>query len=680
MGEGSSWTTCSPFDGKKLTDKPKRHCTDVVFLALFICFGIGCFYVASWCFENGQPYRILYGADSWGNVCGRDNADLFAQCNSERGIIENCGLDMTSRPHLFYSSVGDDGADEFDTSKKVKVCASLCPDVQLHCPVQLDTCMVLGLCLNTWPYEPFPLWHPDAGYINATENGTLPETGTGCPTDVGITTTLPVLNRCIPNTGSAIDSVIPGATDVIKEQIDSFVSYVNAESYISDIFLSFRASLHEVIYCLLIAFALSYLVVILMKYFVWYVVWISIVFSVIALVAVTWFLWERYEYMNNDLQQQEAYGLPLTSEEKYERDFYYVGSIVLLIVTIILLLILIVARKEIRIAIKVYQCASEAMRKMPTMLLTPVLTWIMLIAWAAFWLFTMVFMISADDFYTVNASIANGYGHVKYVPKEDYDNFFWYFLFALLWVSQFIIAIEQLVLAGCVTSFYVTSGSPPKGIFCRSLWRVLRYHLGTAALGSLIIAIVQLIRVIFEYIKRKTAGEDKSAIQKFFEKCMTCCLWCLEKCLKFINKNAYIETMLYGLPFCSAACTAFKTILANIVKVAMLSFVGFLVIFVIKIMVAATTAFIAFEWIKDHPDVPLLGLVVFIIAMIAWFIADAFASVVEMTADTLLICYCEDVDSNGKGQLIGPAKLVGRLGSVSSAVKNGKSKDSVEEL
>ena len=74
-------------------------------------------------------------------------------------------------------------------------------------------------------------------------------------------------------------------------------------------------------------------------------------------------------------------------------------------------------------------------------------------------------------------------------------------------------------------------------------------------------------------IKNKTKGEDKSAIQKFVEKCFTCCLWCLEECLKYINKNAYIETMLYGMSFCSACCTALKTLLSNIVKIAMLSFV-----------------------------------------------------------------------------------------------------------
>ena len=85
---------------------------------------------------------------------------------------------------------------------------------------------------------------------------------------------------------------------------------------------------------------------------------------------------------------------------------------------------------------------------MPSMLLTPLIMWILLVGWAALWIFTMVFMISADDFTTVNATVGTGYGHVKYIPMEDYDNFFWYFTFGLFWVSQFFIAVEQMILAG----------------------------------------------------------------------------------------------------------------------------------------------------------------------------------------------------------------------------------------
>ena len=36
-----------------------------------------------------------------------------------------------------------------------------------------------------------------------------------------------------------------------------------------------------------------------------------------------------------------------------------------------------------------------------------------------------------------------------------------------------------------------------------SVWRVFRYHLGTVAFGSIIIALVQLIRLIMKYLEKK---------------------------------------------------------------------------------------------------------------------------------------------------------------------------------
>ena len=38
-------------------------------------------------------------------------------------------------------------------------------------------------------------------------------------------------------------------------------------------------------------------------------------------------------------------------------------------------------------------------------------------------------------------------------------------------------------------------------------------------------------------------------------------------CMKFINKNAYIQTAIYGYSFCKAARTAFFLILRNILRV-----------------------------------------------------------------------------------------------------------------
>ncbi|CAN0589016.1 unnamed protein product, partial [Ectocarpus sp. 12 AP-2014] len=66
----------------------------------------------------------------------------------------------------------------------------------------------------------------------------------------------------------------------------------------------------------------------------------------------------------------------------------------------------------------------------------------------------------------------------------------------------------------------------------------LRFHTGTAAFGSLIIAIIKTIRAMLTYMQKKLQKSGSKAAQAVLC-CLSCFFWCLEKCVKFINKNAY---------------------------------------------------------------------------------------------------------------------------------------------
>jgi choline transporter-like protein 2/4/5 len=82
-------------------------------------------------------------------------------------------------------------------------------------------------------------------------------------------------------------------------------------------------------------------------------------------------------------------------------------------------------------------------------------------------------------------------------------------------------------------------------------------------MGSFIIAIIRSIRLLLEYIQMKllmksnNSGENNSCASKtaclipnllfkFILCCLGCLLWCFEKCMKFLNKHAYIQCALFG--------------------------------------------------------------------------------------------------------------------------------------
>lgn len=253
----------------------------------------------------------------------------------------------------------------------------------------------------------------------------------------------------------------------------------------------------------------------------------------------------------------------------------------------------------------------------------------------------------------------------------------------------FFAACHEFVLAGCITNWYKCKGDAPNFAYFRSMWRLARYHLGTVALGSMIVAICQFIIAVLSYIQKKAdaAGAGDSLAGYVLKACM-CCMWCLEKCLKYINRNAYIETNLFGYSFCNAAMEAFNTLLTNFVQVAAHNFVGALVFFTLKIMVISLNMVIAYYWIKSSYSLdgtvdvatdagnttsavatsalPSVNFAcpMFIIALFTYFVVGAFTELLEMTTDTILICYCEDIKYNEakKGNLLAPVSLLKALG------------------
>lgn len=75
---------------------------------------------------------------------------------------------------------------------------------------------------------------------------------------------------------------------------------------------------------------------------------------------------------------------------------------------------------------------------------------------------------------------------------------FYYFVFGTLWVNALLQAIAIFVIASACAMWYYSHGpdatldSPISGGF----WMAFRYHFGSLAFGSLILAIVQFIQFI----------------------------------------------------------------------------------------------------------------------------------------------------------------------------------------
>lgn len=227
-----------------------------------------------------------------------------------------------------------------------------------------------------------------------------------------------------------------------------------------------------------------------------------------------------------------------------------------------------------------------------------------------------------------------------------------YHLFGWFWVMNFIIALGQCVLAGAFASYYWAWDKKtdiPKFAVTTSFFRTLRYHTGSLAFGSLIIAIVQLIRAGLEYLDHKLNGGppgQQSQIAKYLVKCLKCCFWCLEKFLKFLNKNAYIMIAIHGKNFCVSAKDAFFLLMRNIVRVVVLDKVTDFILFLGQLTITAGLAVGSFYWFERQDNLNYYLAPVIIITVGAYVIASAFFSVYSMAIDTIFLSFLEDSERN----------------------------------
>ncbi|XP_022247260.1 choline transporter-like protein 2 [Limulus polyphemus] len=287
---------------------------------------------------------------------------------------------------------------------------------------------------------------------------------------------------------------------------------------------------------------------------------------------------------------------------------------------IILLLLLIFLRKRILIAIALIKEGSRAVGTMVSSLFFPIIPYIFMFALFVFWGSVSLYIASAGQpsFRTVsNTSTEKCDPHTVtdqamciFTKFEGDPNLFRaqiYNLFGLFWGMFFIVGVGQVSLAGAFASYYWTfkKSDVPSFAVGKGFWRCTRYHLGSVAFGSLIIAIVRMIRVMLEYIDNKLKKYDNQ-VTKALLWCCKCCFWCLEKFLKFINKNAYIMIAVYGKNFCTSAREAFSLLMRNIVRVVVLDKVTDFLLFLGKVVVVGATTLASFYIFSGEADIPQL--------------------------------------------------------------------------
>ena len=124
---------------------------------------------------------------------------------------------------------------------------------------------------------------------------------------------------------------------------------------------------------------------------------------------------------------------------------------------------------------------------------------------------------------------------------------------------------------------------------------LVRYHLGSVCLGSMLITLVKVIKMIIKAFKRKASEGTSSAFVQMLFACSEWLFEKLEKVVKYLIRNAYIIVAKDGTPLYDSGKKAFGLIFKNLQDVLLLNLLGDFTLFLGKVFVTAITTFIGYE-------------------------------------------------------------------------------------
>uniref|UniRef100_A0A915K2S9 Choline transporter-like protein n=1 Tax=Romanomermis culicivorax TaxID=13658 RepID=A0A915K2S9_ROMCU len=227
--------------------------------------------------------------------------------------------------------------------------------------------------------------------------------------------------------------------------------------------------------------------------------------------------------------------------------------------------------------------------------------------------------------------------------------------FGLLWGMFFVSGFSDVSLAGAFSSYYWARNKPddiPPMPVVASMLRTCKFHLGSVALGSFLLATVRFIRYLLEVIEKWMKEFQKYAAVQFAMKAVKCLFWCIEQFVRFLNRNAYIMIAVYGGNFCSSARKAVELLTKNIVRVVVLNHITAYLLFIGKFVVTFISGLIAYfyfmgriENMKDlvanlnYPYFPII-----VITVAAYYVCSSFFDVYDMAVDTIFLCFLEDCE------------------------------------
>ena len=302
----------------------------------------------------------------------------------------------------------------------------------------------------------------------------------------------------------------------------------------------------------------------------------------------------------------------------------------------------------LKVSIAIIETAADYFADTKRIVLVPVTFFITAIVVFVIWLCGIVCVHSIGDISVVSVASQD-----KEVVHSDET---WYMLcymwFGIFWLLAFVVSCNEFVIIVSTCTWYFSrkdipddDGIPGDSEVMKGFSWAFKYHTGSIALGSLILAVVWVIRALFEYVGNlveKASGENVAT--RLLIGCIRCCLDCFDRFVRFVNMNAFIYLAISNENFCSSALNAFILVLKNAAKFSFVNTIGGMFMLIARLVIALSSTILCWFWIKEVDEVDSRSLPMLIIFACSYFIAAIFVSIFDASANTILQCYLIDLD------------------------------------
>lgn len=157
------------------------------------------------------------------------------------------------------------------------------------------------------------------------------------------------------------------------------------------------------------------------------------------------------------------------------------------------------------LATKIISAAAEFVTETKRIVFVPIVMLVITCGYLALWTMTSVYILSTAEYVDIKSIQNSGTPFVPLDITKNIKNMLYFHGFGLFWNIAFLLTASNFIITGATCLWYHRDNDNSKNLLITTVTWMLKYHIGTLAFGSFILAVIWTIRVIVEYIDVKTS-------------------------------------------------------------------------------------------------------------------------------------------------------------------------------